>query len=312
MFSGSVFSFEKICAEQGEVYVSDGGVTNFAEPNLSSETPVRANQLWSTLRYFLLLFLLTSASQPVVAQQSPSVSYLDETPITTEQVVQNLAEMNHHRLEALQAYEGRRTYRVEYRGVTGNRTAEMVVHVRYQAPGTKEFTIQSATGSKLIIDKVFKKLMEAEKEALTGDSQSRTALISENYSFTMVGNESTPSGSAYVLAVEPKRKDMFLYRGRIWVNAEDFAVVRLEAEPAKNPSFWTKRAQIEQLYTKVSDFWLPASNRSVTSIRLGGRAELTIIHHDYQITSAGPVGSLSKLATTRTAENHRSLSPDAR
>jgi hypothetical protein len=45
---------------------------------------------------------------------------------------------------------------VEYRGFPGTRSAEMVVDVKYQSPGMKEFTIQSATGSKMIIEKVFK------------------------------------------------------------------------------------------------------------------------------------------------------------
>jgi hypothetical protein len=96
-----------------------------------------------------------------------------------------------------------------------------------------------------------------------------------------------------VLEVEPKRIDKFLYHGRIWVDARDFAVVRLEAEPSKNPSFWTKKADIEQVYTKVSDFWLPAYNHSVTAIRLGGRADLTIEYKDYEITDASQVRGLA-------------------
>ncbi len=40
--------------------------------------------------------------------------------------------------------------------------------------------------------------------------------------------------------VEPQTNNKLLFRGRIWVDAEDFAVVRIEAVPAKNPSFWTK------------------------------------------------------------------------
>lgn len=97
----------------------------------------------------------------------------------------------------------------------------------------------------------------------------RFALTEANYHFSLIRYESTRSGSAYVLSVKPRRKDTFLYRGRIWVNAEDFAVERLNAEPAKNPSFWTKKTDIVQVYTKVSDFWLPANNQSVTAIRLG-------------------------------------------
>jgi hypothetical protein len=77
------------------------------------------------------------------------------------------------------------------------------------------------------------------------------------------------------------------------VDARDFAVVRLQAEPAKNPSFWTKKADIEQVYKNVGDFWLPVHNHSVTAIRLGGRADLTIDYKDYEITDAGQVKSLS-------------------
>jgi hypothetical protein len=165
------------------------------------------------------------------------------------------------------------------------------VDVRYQSPGTKEFTIRSSSGSKLIIDKVFKKLLLAEKEAMAMEMQKCTALNGDNYDFTLVGYESTPSGSRYVLIVDPKTKDKFLYRGRIWIDPEDFAVVRLKAEPAKNPSFWTKNSEIEQVYMKVSHFWLPARNHSVSAIRLGGHADLMIEYTDYQITSATPVST---------------------
>ena len=164
-----------------------------------------------------------------------------------------------------------------YRGLLGLTVAGMVVDVTYKAPETKEFIIRSSTGSKVILDKVFKKLLQAEKEALSIDGQRRTALNSENYEFTMVGYESIASRRMYVLTVEPKTRSKFLFSGRIWVDATDFAVVRLEAEPAKNPSFWTKSSQIEHSYEKVNDFWLPQRNHSVSSIPKGGRAELPSI-----------------------------------
>ena len=158
--------------------------------------------------------------------------------------------------------------------------------VRYESPRTKEFTIRSETGSKLLIESVFKKLLQSEKEALAEEYQRRTAINNDNYVFTLLGYESTLGDSQYVLSVEPRTKNKFLCRGRIWVEAKDFAVVRIEGEPAKNPSFWTKETTIEQAYAKVSEFWLPASNRSTGTIRLGGHAYLTIDYKDYQITGA--------------------------
>jgi hypothetical protein len=78
-------------------------------------------------------------------------------------------------------------------------------------------------------------------------------------------------------------KTQFLYRGKIWVDAKDFAVVRIEGEPAKNPSFWIKRTDITHSYKKVDDFWLPAENHTQSFIRLGGEATLSIEYQDYKI-----------------------------
>ena len=125
--------------------------------------------------------------------------------------------MNIHRGHTLHAFQGTRIYRVEYQGFPGTRSAEMIVAVKYLSPGRKEFSIQSATGSKLIIDKVFKKLLEAEKEALDAEIQRRSALNGDNYVFTLVAYDRTPNGSTYVLKVEPRTNDKFLYRGQIWV-----------------------------------------------------------------------------------------------
>jgi hypothetical protein len=249
----------------------------------------------------LLTLFCTGLRHRAFAQTIDTPILIANTPLTTQQVVEKLVGRNLDRAQALHAYQGTRIYRVEYRGFPRPRDAEMVVDVKYRAPGTKEFTIRSVTGPKLIIDKVFRKLLEAEQEALVADIQKRTTLNSDNYDFTMLGYESTPSGSMYVLKVEPRTKDKFLYSGRIWVNAEDFAVVRLQAEPTKNPSFWTKNSELEQIYMKVSDFWLPALNHSISLIRLGGRAELTIQYNNYQITAADPIDNLPTLEPVRSA-----------
>jgi len=82
------------------------------------------------------------------------------------------------------------------------------------------------------------------------------------------------------------RVSRHVYRGQVWVDGTDFAVTRIEAEPAENPSFWTKKSQIRQEYRKVEGFWLPLKNESVSYIRLGGRATLTIEYKDYSLTGA--------------------------
>jgi hypothetical protein len=62
----------------------------------------------------------------------------------------------------------------------------------------KQFVIESSSGSGLIIDKVLKKLLEAEAEATDVDSQRRSALTDDNYRFTLIGYERGSPEGTYV------------------------------------------------------------------------------------------------------------------
>ena len=267
-------------------------------------TPITNGLLRRFGPIFLLLMILAGLLQSTSAHQPDIAPALNRAPLAAEQVVQNLVQMNLRRLQALHAYQGSRTYLVEYRGFPGNRAAGMVVNVRYVS-GKKQFVVESSTGSGLMIDKLLKKLLDAEAEATDEESQRRSALTEENYRFTLIGYQTGAPAATYVLKVEPRTQGKFLYRGRIWVDGQDFAVVRLEAEPAKNPSFWTKKIEIVQQYMKVGDFWLPSHNHSITNVRLGGHAELTIEYKDYEITSASQVSNLSMLPSASYLEADR-------
>jgi hypothetical protein len=253
----------------------------------------------------LLVLVWIGLPQRASAQRPGACVPAMNPPLSREQIVNNMVGMNVERAQALGAYQVTETYRLAYRGFPGAQNAEMTVDAKYQSPGMKIFAIQSATGSPLILDRVFKQLLQAEGEVLGVEAQRQTALNRDNYDFALVGCESIPSGSMYVLDVQPRRKGKFLFRGRIWVDAKDFAVVRVVAEPAKNPSFWTKKSEIERVYGKVGDFWLPTRNYSISTVRLGGSAELTIEYTDYKITSADAVGILPASKPAQTAETMR-------
>jgi len=133
------------------------------EPQHRALTPSpSARSFWSEI-IILSLLIPMILGQPAGAQQQEIATVANRAPLTAEQVVQNLVQMNLFRVRALRTYQGTRTYRAEYHGFPADRSAEMVVKVNYLSPGEKEFTVQSTTGSTLIIDKVFKKLLEAEK-----------------------------------------------------------------------------------------------------------------------------------------------------
>jgi hypothetical protein len=237
-------------------------------------------------RFFLLLLTATLVGPYLAGADSGSLPpSITTAPLTVDQVVSNLVRQDEVRARALRHYESTRVYRLSYRGFPGDREAEMTVEAAFDSPSTKNFKIVSQTGSKLIIDRVFKKLLESEKEAAEPEIHTRTLLNPRNYDIALIGFDSSNNGSQYVLAVYPKARSKYVYRGKVWVDGTDFAVTRIDAEPAQNPSFWTKKSEIHHEYMKVQNFWLPRRNESVSYIRLGGRATLTIEYNNYRVTS---------------------------
>ncbi len=237
--------------------------------------------LRSTVALAFLLFALPSfAADAVLIETSSAV----RSGMSVDEIVARLIQNNRQRTAALRGYEGRRLYTLKYRGFPSDRQAEMEVVAHYEAtPASKSFDVISDNGSKLMQNRVFSKLLEVEREAADGENLRQSALSMENYTFTLVGSRPSQYGGCYLLAVEPRRDSKYLYRGEICVNAADFAVESIDAELAKNPSFWIKNTHVEHRYQKVGQFWLPASNQTVTSVRLGGTATLSILYSGYEL-----------------------------
>ena len=226
------------------------------------------------LRASILLLLLHLA----MAQDKTT-----SAPLTADEVMGRVVNMNEVRAKALENYSSIRTYHLECHCLS-HKKADMVVRAEYRMPNKKEFTIVSESGSGSVRNKVFRKLLEAEQESMRDDNQRRSAVTPENYVFEVVEYVKSNAEEFYVLDAKPRTKNKFLFRGRIWVDAKDFGITRVEGAPAVNPSFWTVKTDFKRSYQKIGDFWLPESNESTTKVRIFGTAVLTITYGDYQLT----------------------------
>jgi hypothetical protein len=222
----------------------------------------------------------------LAALTSTSLASLDSParPLSADAIVQKLTAANAQRAQALRGYRGKRIYRLHYKGLWGSHDAELVVESTYSAPDKKEFKILSESGSRFLINRVLLKLLSSESEAQESQNRKALEISPENYEFSLDEIEHTSKGDFYVLNVKPKGKSQYLYRGKIWVDARDFAVARMNGEPQKNPSLWVSHTDIEYQWGNKDGFWLPIHNQSVTHVRMGGKATLTIEYSDYQIT----------------------------
>jgi len=246
-------------------------------------------------RYFPLIAAAVALSPVGTSAQSPPSIAAEPGP-SLSQVVEKLVQKNAERAKALENYRGKRIYKIDYKGFPATLAAEVVVEMTYTAPATKDFRIVSQSGSKWLVKRVLNRLIDAEKEAQGAAIRASVELNTQNYNFTSLEERTNPGGCGYILGIQPKVPNKFLYRGRIWVDEQDFAVCRIEGEPAKNPSIWITRTEIRHNYQKFKDFWLPVENQSVSSLRLGGRATLTITYQDYEINAVDPVKNTSASA----------------
>ena len=224
----------------------------------------------------VMSFLMASIDSP------PAVS-------TAGDVVARMITHDRDRQNMLHGYTAMRRYVLENR--SHHKRAEMLVRMAYERDGSKQFEVVSMDGWGGAQKHVFPRLLEAESEAARPDLVERSRINPENYTFELAGTESVRGRPAYVMAIEPKTPNKYLTRGRIWVDAQEYAVLRVEGEPAKNPSFWFKSVHFVHNYDKTGSFWFAASDHSVTNVRIFGATEMTIEYFDYKPNEGGQEGA---------------------
>jgi hypothetical protein len=216
---------------------------------------------------------------PLVLLASPLLIRAQDTLPSAEEIVARMGAHDAERQLAMEGYEGMRKYILENEGM--HKHAEMIVRVNGDPDGTKHFEIVSEEGWKAAHKHVLRKMLTSEAETSRPEARAKARLNAENYDFRLIGVEGVGDRAAYVLELSPKRKEKYLFRGRIWVDAEDYALVRAEGKPAENPSFWTKSTHFVQNYGKNGPAWFPVSTQSATEVRIFGTTYLNIEYFDY-------------------------------
>lgn len=233
------------------------------------------------LAALLALLLLGPAILPGRSQSPP-----EAPPLAANEIIARLMEANRRRDARLAGYQVTRRYHLK--NELYGKDALMEAEVTFRVPAELRFDIRTQQGSGVLNRRVFGRMMEGEEESLEPENKRRSAMTPENYEFKLEGVEKVNGRPAYRLAVTPQREDTFLFAGRIWVDTADFAVVRAEGQPAKRPSFWTRKIDFVRTFKKVGPFWLPHRTESVTEVLLFGTSWATIENGDYRVRLAAP------------------------
>jgi hypothetical protein len=220
-------------------------------------TKTRTPRLWLPV----LVFLATLAS----SSQAPSSTAEIKSP-DLNLILQRLEDVQHQDPAQSRPYEVAREYKV-FRGYDKQPTSEVTAQINFVPPDMKTYKITQAHGSS-IGERIVCELLDRETESAKqgpGSEISRT-----NYDFVFLRHENFGVAPEYVLGIVPKRKEKYLLRGQIWVDASTFRIRRIEGVPAKSPSFWIKDIHIALQYAQLDGMWIPISFDAIAAVRLLG------------------------------------------
>jgi len=178
-----------------------------------------------------------------------------------------------------------RTYKVE--NDKNKMLAEAVVLVEYRAPGTETFTSTSGNGSGFVIHRVFQRLMDDEEKRIRINKDPDTLITPENYTLEVVGTDKIGGSVCSIVRAVPKRKETDLFEGKMWIDNQDFAIVKITGRLAKSPSFWIKQVDFVRDYRKIDGFWLLSREEAVSVLRIFGKETLTIDYQNYSVNEPG-------------------------
>lgn len=136
-------------------------------------------------------------------------------------------------------------------------------------------------GDKTIKNDVIARYLSAESQAQSGSATSM-AVTPANYKFKYEGSFECGGRAVQAFQVTPRHKQVGLFKGEIWIDAQTYLPVRETGRLVKNPSLFLKRVEFVREYDIRDGVSVPRQLHSLVYTRLVGPAEITV---DYENVS---------------------------
>jgi hypothetical protein len=157
-----------------------------------------------------------------------------------------------------------------------NKVASMDAVTELTPDGKFTYNVVRESGSEYIRKRVLRAFLDNEVEMAAARDPSRYAMTSTNYE--LAAAELTGDGTVKLLA-KPRRKDVGLVDGAVFVNSIDADMVRVEGRLVKAPSFWTTRVDVVKRYARVTGVRVPISLDTTAHIRFAGVSKMSMTYN---------------------------------
>ena len=219
----------------------------------------------------MLLATMASSSQ----SPSPTVP-VEIKPPDLNLVLQHLEDVGHLNPAQARPYEVTREYKV-FHGDDKQPTSEVMAQITFVPPDTKTYKITQARGNSRG-EKIVREVLDQETDSAKKRHDSEISRT--NYDFVFLRRENFGVIPEYVLRIVPKRREKFLLRGQIWVDASTFRIRRMEGVLAKSPSLWIKNIHLTVQFAEMNGMWVPISFDSIATVRFLGQYTLAGLNID--------------------------------
>ena len=182
--------------------------------------------------------------------------------------------------------EYRALRRLEAQNPKFKQGAWMLAWTEYDHVNGFRYQIVDEGGSSYIRTKVLRAALEGEQRIWADREPQKASFNHDNYMFD--DGAVSPDGLAAV-GVRPKRKDVLLVEGAIFVQPSDGELSRIEGKLSKTPSFWTRRVDVVRRYERKAGVRVPVAIESVAHVLIAGRSTFKMTY-EYQTINGQHVG----------------------
>ena len=145
--------------------------------------------------------------------------------------------------------------------------------------GRISYRVLGFQGSNTVKNQVIARYLQAEQQ---GQGSARLAITPANYKFKLRGERQFETGKqAYVFGLTPRKPDVGLFKGEIWLDSESCLPVYEWGRLVKNPSIFFKRVDFERAFSVQYGKAVPQSMTSVITTRVVGKVRLEVSYFNY-------------------------------
>ena len=183
--------------------------------------------------------------------------------------------------------EYRALRRLEANNPHFKQSAWMTAWTEYDRANGFRFTVVAEGGSGYIRSHVLRAALAGEQKIWANHEPQKASLSPDNYTFD---DDVPDAGGLAAVGVKPRRKDVLLVEGAIFVQPSDGDLARIEGRLSKTPSFWTRRVDVVRRYERLGGVRVPVSIESVAHVLIAGRSTFKMTY-EYETINGHHVGN---------------------